>query len=353
VDIKFFSLETNSSTDTAPESGRYMRYLVSRVENPIGVVVAKLGKSEWAEKYFFELADELAAHGIRLIVPEWLGQGGSSPFIAPVDSINPSHSPNSMVQIEASRQFEASDDFQNLLKDPNGEKLRFLRLCHSYGSQKRLLDGCERGGSEDAQFFLSTLIYPTIPPKTRFHIPPRLLMGVAWTACKLGYGETLAQRGYNPATEPFEKAGLTSDRRRYEGPREFLRKEENRHLITGGATWQELYNMLHNYYTLRKAAQKAQANFDTLFPNSIMVGAGRDSVASDGEELARNFGIPFFRIEGARHELLFERDAIRQPVINLILGFFGQGPNPLKPGMRLAQLMRRNLISSSPQTAPA
>jgi lysophospholipase len=350
MDIRFFSLDTNLSSPAPPASGQYIRHGFSDVEKPIGVVVVHMGKSEWNEKYI-ELAEELKQHGIRLVVHEWLGQGGSYRFIDPKEGENLTDSRDDLELSRAFRTFEASGEFKKFTIGPNGEPLKVLNICHSRGAQQILRDICERGGSEDFHLFLSPLTRPKLPKQIAW-IPDKALLTIAWAACKLGFSKKRAPgpKDYNTATAPFDGT-LTSSKERYEIPREFLKK--NQHLVTGHFSWRGLYNMFYSHQRIVKASDKAAANYATPFPNSVMIGSGKDAVVYSGEVIAHRFGMPYHNMLDAQHELLFERDEIRGPIKNLILGFFGKGPNPMHPGMRLEQLMRRNLISSSPQPAPA
>ncbi len=257
-----------------------------------GTVAILGGRGEFIEK-FFEMAHDLLARGLAVAALDWRGQGGS-------DRLLPNARKGHVGDFsQFGRDLEA---FVAEVLEPHCPRPWF-GLGHSMGGAILLL--IDEAGR--CPFERLVLTSPMIAVKGVDHRgPARLLAG---TLVALGFGGAFAP-GNNAETfwaRPFAGNVFTTDAARYARIAGLL--ETAPHLFLGGPTagWAH-------------AAFRAMRRFDD--PNfsrraatpKLIIASGADRVtdcAAAERFAARLRGGRMIVVEGAEHEILFERDALR------------------------------------------
>jgi lysophospholipase len=257
-----------------------------------GTVALLGGRGEFIEKYF-EMAKDLLGRGFAVAAFDWRGQGGSD---RPLRNARKGH-------VDDFSQFERDlDAFVAAILEPHCPRPWF-GLGHSMGAAILLL-------ADDAgrrPFDRLVLTSPMIAVKGVDHRgAARYVIG---TLDALGFGGAFAPGNGSETfwTRPFEGNVFTTD------PARFARiaglVETAPHLFLGGPTIGWSY-----------AAFRAMRRFDDPdFPRRantpiLIVASGADRVtdtAATERFAARLRGGRIVVIEGAEHEILIERDGLR------------------------------------------
>jgi len=278
--------------------GAELRYAIWRppARGRKGTVCLFGGRTEFIEKYFETISD-LRQRGFAVATMDWRGQGGSSRslrngFKGHVDSFT---------------EYDADlVQFMSEVVLPDCPP-PFFALAHSMGANIVLRAACERDCWFDRMVFTAPMI------RLGKGIPvPGFLDGLAQLAVFCGLGDAFIPVGKDVAagTGAFEGNLLTSDRRRFERNRLVL--EEAPQLGLGAPTiaW------------VRAAVESMKIINSFGFPPLVhvpvlMIAGGEDRVVSNLaiEELAMQLrsGARVV-IDGARHELLQEREGLREQV---------------------------------------
>lgn len=274
--------------------GRLLRVATFAPERePRGTVALFPGRAEFIEKYFETIA-ELLSRGYHVATMDWRGQGGSARDLA---DPRKGH----------------VDDFALYQRDLDvfiGETLAlscprpWYGLAHSMGAAI-LLDRAHAGRSP---FERLVLIAPMIDIEgLRF---PRGARALADTLDMFGLGAMYVPGGSGKSLveEPFEGNRLTSDRARFTRNAEALAAAP--HLAVGDPT----VGWINAAFRLMKqlaAPEYARA----IRAPALLFSCGRDRIVSARaiERFARRLPIAnLVEVPGARHELLMERDELRE-----------------------------------------
>ncbi len=265
-----------------------------------GTVCLFGGRGEFIEKYFETVAD-LRRRGFAVACMDWRGQGGSERLLR-------------------NRRKGHVEDFEDFDRDlalfMNEVVLPdcpppFYALAHSMGGNILLRVARLR----DCWFDRIVLTSPMIG-LTRLPLPVAVVAGTVELASFVGLGDVYVPGGTNQAWEcaPFEGNILTSDQSRYSRNKAVLEAAPDLGLGSPTIGW------------LRAALASMRLIDDFAFPPSVhvpvlMLVAGSDKVVSGRaiEQLAAQLkaGSQII-LHGARHEILQERDVLREQALAAI-----------------------------------
>lgn len=247
------------------------------------------GRNEPIDK-FDETAHDLVERGFDVWGFDWRGQGGST---RPTRHADRGH----------------IGDFVAYLADLHAV-LRQLELDspvvvgHSMGGHLALRYAHEHPRAFSAMVLSAPMIEIHAPPlgAGRVRQIARFLTG-------LGFAEShvFGHRLLHEKSRHFSDNDLTGDRRRFERNIEFL--DANPEFVTGGATWGWLAAALDS-----TARARAPGFPEAIQTPTLMVSAERDTVVSNDAQRDYVSRMPNARcivLEGAKHEILQESDAIR------------------------------------------
>ncbi len=278
---------------------------------PRATVVLLTGRAEFIEKYA-QTIDELTAAGFAVAALDWRGQGGSSRLI-----------PGALARGHVRDYERYLEDLDTLLAAASAEGLPATRLmvATSMGGHIGLRHLAER----PAGFKGAVLIAPMIDINFGA-LPYWLVRRAARLAVRLGRAERYAFGQRDPDHErcPFEGNPLTSSAERYAAWRALQRRHPE--LSLGGVTFGWLDASVRSIGALRRPGWAERLDLPVL-----LLQAGADSVVSNGAQDALVARLPRGRIArfpGARHDLLWEEDAVRRQVLDAITGFLGSCLEP-------------------------
>ncbi|MBE0459429.1 MAG: alpha/beta fold hydrolase [Pseudoalteromonas prydzensis] len=265
-------------------------------EQAKAAVVICSGRIEGLEKYQ-ELIWELQQNNYAVFIIDHQGQGRSYRALA------------NRHKGYVNKFSDYADDFalfdqQIVCKHFQGKK---IILGHSMGGAIAF-DFLTRFEHDYSGVFLSA---PMFDIHTK-GIPKPLARFVAWLACKLGGKQCYAFGQKNYLAEEFSINSLTNSEYRYKLFREIYRSDSV--LQLGGVT----YGWLHTVFQfIDKLDQQlaiplfiASAENDTVVDNQAQV-----------ELVHRQNNAVLQAFAGAKHELLFEQDSIRQAVLSRFYQF--------------------------------
>jgi len=259
-----------------------------------GTVCVFPGRGEFIEKYY-EVVAELRARGFAVAVLDWRGQGGSGRAL---------HNPRK----------GHVDDFEDYERDLRRymEEIvlpdcpaPYFALAHSMGGNI-LLRAARLG---DCWFDRMVLVSPMVKIIQDIHFPA-LTKKLAEILVFLGFGSLYVPGGSDAPMEcqPFPGNYLTSDEGRLERMCAIVKAAPG--LALGSPSIQWLYAA---FQTISEIAEPE-------FPESVKVpmllfGAGDDKIVSAKaiEQLGSEMRVgSFMLLPNARHEILMERDHIRE-----------------------------------------
>lgn len=258
-----------------------------------GTVCVFGGRSEFIEKYFETISD-LRQRGFAAAAMDWRGQGGSS---RPLRNKFKGH-------VEDFSQFESDLGlFMSEIVLPDCPPPYFA-LAHSMGATVLLQAACKR----DCWFERMVLSAPMI--RLGPGAPLALITLLAQSGVFFGLGDLYVPGGGSAASglEPFKGNPLTSDKRRY----------ERNALILKAAPGLGLGSPTIGWLRAAAAAMKTINAFGfapRVHVPILMLAAGQDQLVSNLaiEELAAQLRAGSrIVLDGARHELLQEKDALRE-----------------------------------------
>ena len=261
-----------------------------------GTVCVFGGRSEFIEKYF-ETVSDLRQRGFAVATLDWRGQGGSARAMR-----------NTLKgHVEDFAQYDADLSlFVSEIVLPDCPPPYFA-LAHSMGGTILTRAACMRDCWFDRMVFTAPLFGLAGPASSL-----GLTSTVAQLAVFFGLGDLYVPGGSDKVagTAPFEGNLRTSDKRRYERNRLILETAPQLGLAAPTIAW------------LRAATTAMQEINGFGFPPRVhvpilMIAAGDDKVVSNKaiDELALQLKAgDRIVIDGARHELLQERESIREQV---------------------------------------
>lgn len=259
-----------------------------------GTVCLFGGRSEFIEKYFETISD-LRQRGFAVATMDWRGQGGSS---RPLRRAYKGH-------VDDFAQFDADlEHFMSEIVLPDCPP-PYYALAHSMGGNILLRAGCKRDCWFERMVFSAPMIRLGASAPSL-----ELTCALGQLAVFFGLGDIMIPGGKRDASgiEPFEGNLLTSDKRRYERNRLILEAAPALGLGAPTIGWVQ-------------AASASMKRINAFgFPPQVyvpvlMLAAGDDKIVSNRaiDELAMQLKAGSrIVIDGARHELLQEKDGYRE-----------------------------------------
>lgn len=284
-----------------PETIRYA-IIDTKVVPRKGTIICLHGRNECIEKYF-ETANDLTQKGFTFVTFDWRGQGGSSRFIK--------NSSKGYV-----RHFQHyRDDLNQILEEivlPDCSGPYFI-LAHSTGALIALSAAQSLLGRISRMVLLAPFLGMTNQP-----ISTSTIGGLATLLKWLGLGKIYMAGGARPReAKPFEQNILTSDKKRYgRNARLFAKKPE---LFLGGPTASWVSAAAKAIRQIRSESYLASLHMPIL-----ILTAGDDRVVDNQVINEVSNMIPSGKtitIDGAKHEILQEKDYYREQALAAILAF--------------------------------
>ena len=273
----------------------------------LGTIVILQGRNECIEKYF-ETASDLAALGHAVLAFDWRGQGGSErPLRDPMKG-----------HVRSFREYER-DVAAVLAAAAPDLRPPFTLVGHSMGALLALRAGTRMLAGAELPVPVERVV--ALAPLLRLVEQPLGHRGLKWAMALLravGLGRSYAAGGPRPDEIPdFLTNVLTTDPVRHE--RNGAMFLAHRHLALGGPT----VSWVHAAMVAMDRMQSERTLRAVAVP-SLLVAAGDDQVVSTPaqERIARRMrNANIVTVDGARHELLQERDRYREQVIAAIHAF--------------------------------
>jgi lysophospholipase len=272
---------------------RYARWNTTAPDR-LGTVCLFGGRGEFIEKYFETITD-LRRRGFAVAMMDWRGQGGSSRLLS---NKSKGHVESFADHDDDLRRFMA----EVVLPDCTPP---FFALAHSMGGNIILRSAQTKVCWYDRIVLSAPMI--KLAGSSSFN---SIRCSVADAAALIGFGDLFIPGGKGESWEekPFEDNKLTSDKLRYDRAREVLQVAP--HLGIGSATigW---VSAACNSISLINSMSFVEG----IKVPILIVAAGNDQIVStEAAEIFANRVKNCTRIviSGAKHELLQERDALRE-----------------------------------------
>ncbi|MET0597834.1 MAG: alpha/beta hydrolase [Mesorhizobium sp.] len=280
---------------------RYARF--DATERPLkGTVVLLPGRNESIEKYFETIAD-LARRGLAVATLDWRGQGLSDRLLRNRERGHVDRFDSYVRDLE-----QLFDEV--VLPDCRGP---FFILAHSTGALTALLAAPAMANRVRRMVLVAPLLALAGVPMSMKGVH-RLASSLYWT----GFGRLYLGGGRRSrAAGAFEGNVLTSDEQRYRRNQEIVRLHPE--LALGGPTAGWIRAMCLAVEAVERPEFAARIQIPTL-----LVAAGADRVVSTQaiERYARRLRSGrVLTIDGARHEILQERDRYREQLLGAFDAF--------------------------------
>ena len=267
-----------------------------------GTIVLLQGRNEYIEKYF-ETARDLAARGFMVMTFDWRGQGGSERLLP-----DPQRG-----YVRSFRDYERDLDAmieRVVLPDCRAP---FTIVGHSTGALIALLAASRHRNRIERIVALAPMLRLTNQP-----LGPAAIRWITGFLRLVGLGKRYVALGRRAREVPdYLSNVLTTDRTRHERNGAML--VEHYHLGLGGPT----VTWLHAASRAMRRCLR-ERHLRTVSIPSLMIVAGDDMVVSNRaiEAAARGMrNSNVVTVDGARHELLQERDRYRGQVLAAIEAF--------------------------------
>nr|WP_251133881.1 alpha/beta hydrolase [Rhodomicrobium sp. Az07] len=272
---------------------RYARWDTT-AERRIGTVCLFQGRTEFIEKYFETIGD-LRRRGFAVATMDWRGQGGSSRLL------------RNRAKGHAENFAHFDDDVRRFMSGivlPDCPPPYYC-LAHSMGGHLVLRLAQTKVCWWDRMVLSAPMIDFANSEKRG-----SVIGAAAEALTLLGFGDSFIPGGKAQLWEraPFDGNPLTSDRLRYERAQDLLRAAP--HLSIGAPTIGWVQAACTSIATLASTAF-----MDSIRVPTLMVAASNDQIVSNAamERFAsRVKNCRLIVISGARHEIVMERDQLRE-----------------------------------------
>lgn len=281
--------------------GIALRYVIHRVSPSKGAVVLLPGRTEAMMKYA-EVIGDLTAQGYSTYALDVRGQGAS-------DRLLPNHDKGYVVAFA-----DYVTDLYTFMRDvvhADAPKDVFI-LAHSMSGATAVLFADEHPELVRAMVLSS----PMLEINTGAFAPV-IASSLGLTACSAsdGTGYAIGSGDYKPEQD-FDKSTVSSSRERWQWKVDQL--ESHPELRLGGVTWRWLCESLG-------ATSRAQALGPYSTVPTLLLQATDDTIvkpASQERYCREAARCQLSVMEGARHELLQERDELRDAALTQTMAFF-------------------------------
>jgi lysophospholipase len=284
---------------------------------PSGLCLLLNGQTEFIEKYF-EVIDELRGRGFSVVTFDWRGQGHS-------DRLLPDRRKAHIGDFAAYDQ-DLDAIIRAVMRPATAQRgTKPIALAHSMGGNillRRLHDRSD-------EFSAALLCAPMLGIKPRgvpWWVVERIAAHINRNAPSGDFVWGLGKR--DQLKLPFALNIVTSDPKRYARTQAVLARDPE--LRLNGPTWGWLAAALHSIALLRGPGYA-----EAIGTPALLFGAGRDQVC-DSEAIrlftARMPQGRFIEIKAAQHEILMERDAIRNQFWSEFDAFMKKAPRPSAAG---------------------
>ncbi|UUX50554.1 alpha/beta hydrolase [Nisaea acidiphila] len=308
------TVESTGGTIEFPVMADGVRIRIARFPAPggaaAGTVLMLPGFTEFIEKAL-ETIGELRARGYGVITLDWRGQGLSDRLLANRRMghiADMAHFLNDLEQVLTLTRFREQPGPLVLYGHSMGGHLA-LRAAHDHpGLFSRVILSAPMADIETGAW------------------PRPVAYGLARTAVGVGFG-----KNYVPGTGPysdkyrgFEGNPLTGDPVRF--ARIHAQIDANPDLALGGPSYQWFYSALRSIRLVNRKAYLSRITVPVL-----ILSAGDEMVVSNAAQHEIASMLPDCRLvsfEGARHELLLERDELREKVWGEVDAFLIEGICP-------------------------
>ena len=286
------------------EDGFKLRYAHWRTVTPPckGTVLLLHGRAEYIEK-LFETVEDLRKKGYDVLTFDWRGQGGSDRLLED----------RRRGYVEHFGQYVT--DLETIVTDVALPDCRgpFYILAHSTGALVSLLAAPHMGNRLRRMVLLAPLLgFGSVP------IAQNTLKWLCGTLHVAGLGSLYMAGGATPdENRAFKGNKLTSDLKRFQ--RNAKLANEFRDLTIGGPTATWLFAAARAMERVATTEFHSQVTIPTL-----VICAGNDEVVDNraAELLCRRLRSgSCLTIAGARHEMLQERDAVREQALAAFYAF--------------------------------
>jgi len=268
---------------------------------PRGTFVLLHGRGEFVEKYHETIGDYLK-RGWVVCTMDWRGQGLSSRFLS--DSYKG--------HVESFTDYQADlDRFVEEVVVKAGPLPRIV-MAHSFGALVTLHYLRRKPGV----FNKAILLAPMLSLSISKHLSFSVIKTVLELMCSFGFSKSYipGRPDNHLSTRPFEDNRLTSDSDRFLDAQIWIKR--NPELAVGGPTFGWLRAA---FRSMEKAAQPDFA--EKITTPLLVLGATKDPVVGieAQEELARKIkSALMIKINDAKHEILKERDELRDLALSLV-----------------------------------
>lgn len=288
------------------DDGAVLRYAFWPRPTPRGTVVMLGGFTEFIEKHFETIGD-LLARDFAVAALDWRSQGLSQRLAG------------NRQKIHATSFRRYADDLQQFIDSRVAPALPgpILLLGHSMGGHVALRYLHNRPPAIAGAVLSAPMLDIALPTRLRW-----LIGAIIDTGVGLGFSDAYApgSRDYGPHKQVFDGNRLTSDPARFAATHAQI--AANPDLASGGATYGWLKAALRSI-----ALFEDRAYLDGFRTPVCLVQAGDDWIVSNAAQdrfAARVACCELHRIEGARHELLKESDALRDRFWRVFDDFTGR-----------------------------
>ncbi len=287
---------------------RYARFEAHKPPTK-GTVLLLHGRSEYIEK-LFETIEDLRQRGFAVLTFDWRGQGGSDRLLADFRKGYIDDFAQYVTDLETIMQEVALPDC----------RAPYFVFAHSTGGLVALLAAPGFGN----RFRRMVLCAPLIQFASR-QISQSITQYIATALTICGFGEAyMGSGGTPPDSRPFAGNRVTSDTKRFDRNESFA--ATFRHLTIGGPTASWVAAACRAMDTIGSPEHMARIKIPTL-----LIAAGADKVVSVGvsEEYGQHMRSgSTITIDGAKHEIMQERDVFRDQLLEAFATFV-PGTDPL------------------------
>lgn len=302
--------------------GHKIRYGQARVRGNFKAVVVILGGLRDFSEQYFELAHELQAKGLKVMLIDLPGQGGSDRYLKNRDK---RHSAG-FDEILADLHTVMDDCVLTQAIDPENphKRLPMILLGHSWGGHLglRYMHDYNKNTRGQVIFSAGAFTAPMFwmyPLRNWSKLFAKIVTKILCLINPEAYvpGGTDWHEGFRE--HPLVAGRFTSDPERGKLQEAFFSHPDHAHLRTGAPTAQWLYDAIRSCLILNKP------KYLNGIGQPVLIGiAGEDRIVSNTETRIAARHLPhgeILEIPGCQHEILMEKDELRRAFLGRFFTF--------------------------------